>query len=64
MNFCYTTCTLEEMAEHFLTLSTQAISQQLIYYKSRNIEIYLKIQKARVLCKQLKLQHKLELLNV
>lgn len=64
MNFCYTTASVEQLAEYFLTCTTQAISQQLCYYKGReNTNMVFKIQAARILSKQMALQKKLDILN-
>lgn len=57
----YKTCTKEELAEYFRTKTSQAITQQLMYYKKReNLEVVVKIMKARILCNQWKLTEKLE----
>jgi hypothetical protein len=57
----YKTCTVQELAEFFKTKTTQAITQQLMYYKGRgNTEVVVKIMKARILCQQLKLSDKLD----
>ena len=51
----YQECTIEELANHFLTKTTQAITQQMRYYQSKNnIEIVSKIKKARALSKYIK----------
>ncbi len=57
----YKTCTKEELAEYFKTKTSQAITQQLMYYKKHeNLEVVVKIMKARILCNQWKLAEKLE----
>ena len=57
----YQTCTIEELAAFFMSKTSQAITQQLMYYRQQNNDdIVLKIKKARILCKQRKLAEKLE----
>lgn len=52
----YKICTLDEMVAHVECNTTQAITQQLMYYqKNGNIDVVVKIQKARILIKQKKL---------
>lgn len=57
----YQTCTVEELANHFKGKSSQAISQQLKYYTDlKNIATVLKIKRARLLMKQMKLSSSME----
>ena len=57
----YKTCTLEEMVTHIECNTTQAITQQLMYYQKKGfIEVVVKIQKARILLQQKKLALKME----
>lgn len=57
----YKTCTVEELAIFFKDKTSQAITQQLKYYQDRdNVEVVVKIKKARILQKQQKLAEKLE----
>lgn len=57
----YKTCTIEELIEHIKSNTTQAVTQQLMYYRSRGVvEVVEKIQKARLLVKQMKVAAQLE----
>lgn len=61
MNYKY--CTVEELAKHFETKTTQAITQQLMHYQKKgDSEVVTKILKARIIAKQKKLSAELELL--
>lgn len=60
----YRVCTIEELATHLVQSTCQAVTQQLKYHRSKgNSEIVLKIQKARILAKQMKLLAKMESLD-
>lgn len=60
----YQTCTTEELVEHVLTNTAQAITQQIAYYRQRgNEEIVNKIIMARLLARQSKLLKQMETLN-
>lgn len=59
MNYKY--CTLEELVDYLLTRKSTAITQQISYYRKKgDDETVVKIQKARILAKQKKLQSDLE----
>lgn len=57
----YKTCTVDEMVAHIECNTTQAITQQLMYYQKKGYaDVVVKIQKARILLKQKKLALKME----
>lgn len=61
----YQHCTVEELAEHFKTKTTQAVTQQLMYYqKKESTEIVAKIKRARILAKQKRLSAEMESISV
>lgn len=61
MNLNYRYCTLEELVDHLMGRTSQAITQQITYYTSRgDEETVKKIKKARLLVKQKKLQAKVD----
>lgn len=56
----YQSCTVGELALHVNNTTSQAITQQLSYYRKRgNTEIVSKIKTARLLAKQVKISEKL-----
>lgn len=60
----YQECTVEELVEHVMRKSKQAITQQLMYYQKKgNTEVVVKIKKARMLAKQKKLLADMEALD-
>lgn len=57
----YKHCTVEELAKHFETKTTQAITQQLMHYQKKgDADVVVKIKKARILAKQKKLALQME----
>ena len=60
----YQTCSTEELVEHVLNSTAQAITQQIAYYRQRgNDEVVTKIKMARLLARQKKLQKQMESLD-
>lgn len=56
----YQSCTVEELALHVNNSTSQAVTQQLSYYKKRgNTEVVAKIKVARLLAKQIKISEKI-----
>lgn len=57
----YRACTAKELALFFKDKTSQAITQQLKYYQNKgDLEVVVKIKKARILYNQQKLVEKLE----
>lgn len=57
----YQSCTVEELALHVNSTTSQATTQQLSYYRKRgNTEVVAKIETARLLAKQIKIAEKLK----
>jgi hypothetical protein len=60
-NFDYQRCTVEELADYVEISSASRITQQLIYYKKRSIDVMIaKIIEARKIVKKRKLLKQLE----
>lgn len=60
----YKECTIEELVEHILSASCQAVTQQLTYHKKRgNQDIVDKIGEARKIAQKRRLLMKLESLG-
>lgn len=60
-NFNYQSCSLEELADYVENNTANRISQQLMYYKKKNVpEMVEKIKEARKIVKKRKLLKQLE----
>ena len=60
----YQTCSTDELVEHVLSNTAQAITQQIAYYRQQGKpEVVTKIKMARLLARQKKLQNQMEALD-